>query len=452
VTPSRLSPRCVNLALATFLLLSHIRPVAAQTPSESAPPSKSQKDPSATKPPSPAAELQQSINSAGNDRAALVRNLETFLAKYPDSPQRPQIYRALVEATLQLRDTPRAAGYAERLVALQPEDMSVTLLTIQLLERSGDDAALHRAINYSTRVIDYVNRSNAEEKSPKISFDEWQAEKKRDQISVLALRGRLRFKLKDYLAAKSDFEASYAILPNAAAAEKLAELAELNKDLNAAILQYSRAFALADASSSGVNRREIRQNLGNVWRLAHGSNDGLGEYLLRTYDDLAQNAAPKREKKNANAHEAFEFTLRHAPDRAPFPLASTKGKVLVVSFWATWCGPCRAQEPSFERVVSKYLGNSEVLFLAANCDDDESLVAPYLAEEKMRGTVVFADGLDSLFAINAFPTVVIIDRSGKLAYRSEGFDPDSFELRLAAAVERALHASADSTSIASPAN
>src|SRR6202049_2227138 len=55
------------------------------------------------KQPSPAEELQQAISNAGNDRAALVRNLEAFLKEYPESPQRPHIYRALVEASLQLQ-------------------------------------------------------------------------------------------------------------------------------------------------------------------------------------------------------------------------------------------------------------------------------------------------------------------------------------------------------------
>ena len=54
-----------------------------------------------------AEELQQAISNAGSDRAALARNLEAYLVKYPDSPQKPQIYRALVEAHLQLRDTTR---------------------------------------------------------------------------------------------------------------------------------------------------------------------------------------------------------------------------------------------------------------------------------------------------------------------------------------------------------
>src|ERR1700685_24569 len=105
------------------------------------------------KPPSPDEELQQAIDNAGNDRAALVRNLEAFLKKYPEAQQRVRIYRALVEACLQLRDTPRATEYAERIVALTPEDMSTTRLALYLLERNGDEAGLRRATSYSTRVL-----------------------------------------------------------------------------------------------------------------------------------------------------------------------------------------------------------------------------------------------------------------------------------------------------------
>ena len=68
----------------------------------------SDKNAAAAKAPSPEEELQRAISDAGNDRAALVRNLEAFLVKYPDSPQRPQIYRALVEAQ------PATAGYHAR--------------------------------------------------------------------------------------------------------------------------------------------------------------------------------------------------------------------------------------------------------------------------------------------------------------------------------------------------
>jgi tetratricopeptide (TPR) repeat protein len=191
-----------------------------------------------------------------------------------------------VEANLQVRDPARATDYAERIIALTPEDISMTLLAIQLLERNGDDAGLRRAANYSSRVLESVEHSSSTDKSPRQSPKEWESDKKRDLMSILLLRGRLEMKLHDVVAAQKDFEASYASLPSAGPAEQLGEIAELKKDLTRAIAEYARAFALADAANGGANRREIRQKLGNVWRLAHGSEDGLGDFLLRTYDDV----------------------------------------------------------------------------------------------------------------------------------------------------------------------
>jgi thiol-disulfide isomerase/thioredoxin len=398
----------------------------------------------AVKAPTAAEELQQAIASAGNDRAALVRNLEAYLVKDPDSPQRPQIYRALVEANLQLRDTARAADYAERVVALAPDDMSITLVAIQLLQRSGDEAGLRRAVSYAGRVLGFVERTSLDEKSPKMSPDEWRMARARDRASVLQLRGELYLKLKDSAAAQKDFKSSYAALPTPGAAEKLGEVAEMNKDFNAAIEQYARAFALADSATSGVTRKEIRQKIGNVWRLAHGSDEGLGDYLLRAYDQVSQAASTAKTKKNSGAREVSEFTLRKAPDGAPYPLAGKKGEVLVVSFWATWCGPCRALEPQFERVAAQFKGNEQISFIEADCDDDESQVGPYLEEIKPRVPVVFADGLDHLLAVNDLPTVVIIDRRGKVVYRAEGFGEETFERDLTAAARRALETAATS--------
>src|SRR3982074_1560913 len=138
--------RCFLLT-AIFLTMSpSVLLLSAQDDKKSAKPGQNkktdEKQPSAAKTPTETEELQQAISSAGTDRAALVRNLEAHLTKYPESAQRPQIYRAFVEASLQLRDTTRAADYAERVVALTPDDMSITLVAIQLLQQSGDEAGL----------------------------------------------------------------------------------------------------------------------------------------------------------------------------------------------------------------------------------------------------------------------------------------------------------------------
>jgi thiol-disulfide isomerase/thioredoxin len=436
-------------AIALLLLFAATAPANCQAggqaeKKQSPPPvpagAASSKQPATSKSPTPEEELQQAISSAGTDRVMLVRNLEAFLSKYPEAQNRSQIYRALVEACIQLRDNTRAADYAERIVALNPSDISITLLTIQLLQRQNDEAGLRRAVSYATRVLDYVNRTAPSERSPRISEAQWQLEKKNDQASTLFMRGDILMKLKDFVSAQQDFQAGYQILPSAGTAERLGEIAELKKDWNSAVTEYARAFALAEGKNGSISRKEIRQKLGNVWRMGHGSEDGLGEYLLRTYDEVSRLSSSASPKKNADSHEVYDFTIRKAPEGIPFPLRGMKGKVLVLNFWATWCGPCHALEPQFARVAMDFQGANDVLFLAANCDEDETLVAPYLEENKPHTAVVFSDGLDRLFAINSFPTVLVIDGTGKIAYRSEGFGPDTFEQELAGAVRRVMSA------------
>jgi thiol-disulfide isomerase/thioredoxin len=410
-----------------------------------------QKQAAAAKPLSPAEELQKAISDAGNDRAKLVKNLQTYLEKYPEAPQRPQIYRALVEACMQFHDDGCATNYAERIVALTPDDDSMALLAIQLLERTGDAASVRRAVTYATRVYESVRNSPIADKSPRVSVQEWENQKKRDESAMLALRGRLKAKLQNNITARKDFEDSYELLPNASAALRLGEFDELAKDYSSAATWYGRAFALSDTATKSGNRREIREKLGNAWRLGHGSDAGLGDFLLRTIDDVTAAAAVPHVKRNAGAKDAFAFVLRRAPVGATYPVMAQKGKVLIINFWATWCGPCHALEPIYEKLAARYAGNAGVVFLSANCDEDESLVGPYLAERKPRSNEVFADGLEELFAVDSFPTVLIVDHAGKVVFRANGFDPETIEQELGEAIQQAVSVTARTEVPAAPA-
>jgi len=385
-------------------------------------------------------DLQKAIEQAGNDRAALMYKLMDFLSKYPQSSQRAQIYRAIVESSLQLRDFPTATEYAERMVSLNPGDAATNLLAIQLLERHGDAAGWRRAVNYCGRVLEIVHRESATQKSPRQSSEQFEKDRQHDVASVLLVRGQLYQKLNEPQNAQKDFETSYKMAPGASAAEHLGELAELRKDLAGAIHEYGVAFALADTSSGSASRPELRKKLGNVWRLAHGSEDGLGDYLLRAYDETLAAITGPKPARNKGVKEPSEFVLRKVADGSPFALAGAKGKVLVMNFWTTWCGPCREWEPHFEKVAGRFAGQEkDVLFFEVNCDEDETLVGPYLAEEKPKSGVVFADGLDRWLGVDSFPTTLVLDRTGKIAYRAEGVDMDSPEASLLEAIEKALH-------------
>jgi thiol-disulfide isomerase/thioredoxin/tetratricopeptide (TPR) repeat protein len=392
----------------------------------------------AAKPLSPAEELQQAISDAGNDRAQLVKNLKGYLEKFPEAAERPQIYRALVEACMQFKDDACATDFAERIVALTPDDNSMTLLAVQLLDRKGDPAALRRAVTYVTRVHDSVKSTPISEKSPRVSVEDWDGQKKRDQSALLALRAKLEGRLKDTAAARKDYEESYALQPNATAALKLGELEELAKNYDGAATQYARAFALSDSAAKSGSRGEVRQKLGNAWRLAHGSEAGLGDFLLRTIDGVTAVAVAPRPPRNDGVKDPFAFVLRRAPDGAAYPVAPLKGKILVINFWATWCSPCHVLEPIYEKLAARNAANSELIFLSANCDEDESLVGPYLAERHSRTAEVFADRLEELFNVDSFPTLLVLDAAGKVTFRANGFDPETIESELNAAIRRAL--------------
>jgi len=417
------------------------KPEAGQDPPAAAPSAKSGSKQTAAAAAAALEEqdLQKAIERASNDRAALMHNLMDFLKKYPQSSQRPQIYRAIVESSLQLREFSTAMEYAERMVALDPGDLSTNLLSVQLLERYGDAAGWRRATSYCTRVLDLIRREPVKDKSPRKSGEQFEKDKQHDVASVLLVRGRLYQKLNEPQNAQRDFESSYKMAPGSAAAERLGELAEIRKDFPTAIQEYALAFALSDGLQGSASRPEVRKKLGNVWRLAHGSEDGLGDYVLRAVDEAMAVGIDPKPARNKGLKDPMEFLLRKAPDGSAFALADFKGKVLVLNFWATWCGPCREWEPHFEKVAGHYLGREkEVIFLEVNCDEDETLVGPYLAELKPRTTEVFADGLEDLLHVNSFPTTVILSRTGKIAYRTEGFDPDGRDQVLIDAIDGAI--------------
>jgi thiol-disulfide isomerase/thioredoxin len=427
------------LALTAALLIATVPAVFAQKPAPDAAPSKNPSDAISKKDADAELELQKAISDAGNDRAAVVRNLKVYLQRFPDAPRKAAVYRAIVESCEQLQDNACSLDYAERFVALHPDDSEMMMLAVGILQEQGDDASLERASGYVSRVLDRIEKSSVAEKPPRISIADWQQHHDQLVAALYSLRGQIEKSQKNYDAATTDLQKSYASKPNPTAAEQLGEIAELRHDQTKAIDEYLIAFVLPEDGTTGkVDRRDIRKKLGNLWRQVHGSEQGLGEAVLATYDRLGAPAQrPGTETRNENAKDTYDFVLRKI-DGTRVPLAAEKGKTLVLSFWATWCGPCRELEPEFAQVVKNYAGNPQIDFYAVNTDEDEAAVAPFVAHEKWNLPVVYADGLDSFMKVESLPTIVILDRSGKISYRTDGFLPDGFQENLTTAIQAAM--------------
>lgn len=122
-----------------------------------------------------------------------------------------------------------------------------------------------------------------------------------------------------------------------------------------------------------------------------------------------------KEIKAGNA--APDFTLKDARGGS-VSLASFEGKVVLLNFWATWCGPCKTEIPWFIELQNKY-GARGFTVLGVSMDEEGwKVVTPYVAEHGMNYPVLLGDEkVNQLFGgIEALPTTMIVDRDGKFAY------------------------------------
>jgi len=455
---------CVVALILTGVAWGQQSPSRSSTPPAKAPAKKSpaasqstanpKSDDSAAEPQDssidPDAELQLAVRQAGNDPATLVKSLEDYLAKYPESPRRGAIYRALLESEMNLHNPKSALEYAEKVIAIQPEDSQSMYLAVTLLEKLPDEASQTRAIDYDTRLIDRVSKADPESRPQQMTLDDWQAGRNKFMADLYVLRGRLQHHLHKNEDAVKDLTAGFRLLPNAEAALTLGEIAEESKHADEAVRQYATAFMLAgqeppDANGPPLDLDLLRLRMGNLWRFTHDSNAGLGDVVLSAYDrsrEMAKGDKPDAPVYNKDATDPLQFSLRHIDGSAPMRLAESHGKVVILNFWTTWCAYCNQMESMLGDVRTKFSGRGDVLFLAVNADEDESLVAPFLQDRKPGGTLVFADGVGQAFHVESIPTILVLDKAGKIAYRAQGFAPDGFADLAAAAITKASAAPA----------
>jgi len=106
-------------------------------------------------------------------------------------------------------------------------------------------------------------------------------------------------------------------------------------------------------------------------------------------------------------------------------LASLEGKAVLINLWATWCGPCRAEHPEFQKLYEKLKERSDVSVISFNVDDDLGKVAPYMKDNKYTFPVLLARELvDQVVPVIAIPQNWFVDTKGKLQWLQEGYGGD----------------------------
>ncbi len=168
----------------------------------------------------------------------------------------------------------------------------------------------------------------------------------------------------------------------------------------------------------------------------NGSDAGFDKYIEKLTKDSKEYLAATLKKEMIN-EPAPKFTLKDLKGKE-VSLASLKGKVVIVDFWATWCGFCIKSFPGMQQVVNKYANDKDVAILFLDTwessfptpEAKNKAVSEFLEKNKYNFYVLmdYTDKVVESYGVSGIPTKFIIDKKGNIRLKAVGFDGNTDKL------------------------
>ncbi|MBI4824513.1 MAG: TlpA family protein disulfide reductase [Nitrospirae bacterium] len=134
------------------------------------------------------------------------------------------------------------------------------------------------------------------------------------------------------------------------------------------------------------------------------------------------------EKKSLEKGDKAPDFLLMDIDGKPYSLAEQKGNVVVLEFWATWCGPCKDSIPDLVSLHERYKDKGVAIF-GLSVDEDVSSLKTFVEAYSIPYRILYDDkNISRLYKVGSIPSTFVIDKKGRVMGKHSGYLPNMFEI------------------------